>query len=216
VAKRTAAAQKAYRDKKRGRPPRSVKLTVEQAPHIFSIQTLINRARTKEWTEATPLGKIKIQLDPAYFRPLESDYWRFPTWICIGGVTFPLQRYEALWGRLDRWLVVEGGKRYGRVYVLRDGRIGCRKKLGLVYRVEQLATKNKKRRTRAKLIAQITGGKEPSWDYVEAHPEYVPARKKYQRRKNYWRKQQLLLHPDYRQQGKEAVKGLCKTLSQKS
>ncbi len=201
------------RDRIRGRSPRhyGTKPLVDNSFKL-KIQALLNHAfyhNTSQWLEPTPNGnKIKIQIDAAYFQPIDSNYWHPPHWIAIGGVQFPLQRYLAL-HQIDRWLIVDGQRRFSKICVLKDGTVGTRHSLGLIYRTEQLTQKSKRLRTRHKLVNQIRGGQVLDVEYVKAHPDYIPERRRNMWRKRYWHLQQLLLHPDYRQQRKQAVEGLC-------
>ena len=95
---------------------------------------------------------------------------------------------------------MDENRRFSKVHVLEDGRVGTTIKLGLRYRAEQLTMKNKKRRTRAKLIAQIRGDQELNYKL-----DYIPERRRNKWKKKYWGLKQRLLHPDYRQQRKDAV-----------
>jgi hypothetical protein len=194
--RRTAAQQKAYRDRKRGKPPRpyGTKALVEQVALTFSVQYLVNFAfyyGTTQWLEPTPIGDISIKVSAPYH----------PQWLEVGGIKFRLQKWEALSGITDRWAVDAGrGKRYTKIYVLADGRIGCRRGLKLIYRTQQQTKKARRLKIRQKLIEQLEGGKR-SIDYIQSLPaDYVPKRRRRRgngmRKRRYNRLLNRLLHPD--------------------
>jgi hypothetical protein len=208
--RRTAAEQKAYRDRKRGRLPRPYRIrpVIEQVAHTFKIQQLVNHAyftNTTTWIEPTSLGNMQIRLSSSYQ----------PQWIEFAGILrFPLSSWEVLDGITDRWAVRDGdGRRYTRIYLLQDRRFGTRYSLGLAYRVENMTRKQRALKRRHKLIERIEGGK-VDVNYVEKQPlDYVPKRRKNKRSREYGllmregkyhRLKLRLLHPQLKYYGKKA------------
>jgi hypothetical protein len=140
VARKTAAEiQKAYRDRKRGHPPRPYR----QKPLVensvwFKIQDIVQFAYSQHitsWNQTTPFGTVPIQVSS-----VEN-----PDWLQIGNIQFRLSKWEAMGGIMDRWTVIdeERGKRHTKIHVLPNRRFGLRNSLGLVYRKENRSKKHK-------------------------------------------------------------------------
>src|SRR6266853_882774 len=190
MARRTAQAQRAYRDKKRGKPPRpyGVKPVIEQqVTYTIPIQYLYNKAalranrlQTPNWMEQTPLGDMPIRIDPVMFRhttnPITENH---PTWICLAGLRYELQRWDVLDEKFYRWGVVDGnGRVYTKIYILANGRFGTRYSLNLAFQTQNMPKEKRLVKRKAKLIAKIRGEDTLDIDYVKSHPSYVPERRK--------------------------------------
>jgi hypothetical protein len=161
--------QKTYRDRLRGKLPRPyrTKITVESVPVVLSVQELVNYGwhhHTTTWTQTISLGPVHFQL----------SHPENPHWLSVNGIRFQLSRWEALGGAMDRWAVDVDGRRYCKVYVLGDGRVGCRKGLKLIFRTSQQTRKNRFIKQRQKILKRL--GENRDLEFIAQNPRHIPTR----------------------------------------